>query len=110
MPQLFQICLRRRGKRQPREPAATIGPVKSLLLMTMLAAGCGLAAAQTPPAAPAAAASAPPQRIEITGGRDSDAEHAPIPSLLLFKGGKVVEQIVGLVDKGTVARAIDKHV
>ena len=33
-----------------------------------------------------------------------------IPTLLLFKGGKVVEQIVGLVDKGTLARAIEKHV
>ena len=33
-----------------------------------------------------------------------------IPTLLLFKGGQVVEQIVGLVDKGTVARAIDKHI
>ena len=33
-----------------------------------------------------------------------------IPTLLLFKDGQVVEQIVGLVDKGTVARAIDKHV
>jgi len=32
-----------------------------------------------------------------------------IPTLLLFKGGQVVEQIVGLVDKGTVAKAIDKH-
>jgi len=33
-----------------------------------------------------------------------------IPTLLLFKGGQVVEQIVGLVDKATVQRAIDKHV
>lgn len=33
-----------------------------------------------------------------------------IPTLLLFKGGQVVEQIVGLVDKATVARALDKHV
>jgi thioredoxin 1 len=33
-----------------------------------------------------------------------------IPTLILFKGGQAVEQIVGLVDKGTVARAIDKHV
>ena len=33
-----------------------------------------------------------------------------IPTLLLFKDGQVVEQIVGQVDKGTVARAIDKHV
>jgi thioredoxin 1 len=32
-----------------------------------------------------------------------------IPTLLLFKGGQVVEQIVGLVDKGTVSKAIDKH-
>ena len=33
-----------------------------------------------------------------------------IPTLLLFKGGQVVEQIVGLVDKGTVSKAIEKHV
>jgi thioredoxin 1 len=33
-----------------------------------------------------------------------------IPTLLLFKGGQVVEQIVGLVDKGAVGRAIDKHI
>jgi len=33
-----------------------------------------------------------------------------IPTLLLFKGGQVVEQIVGLVDKATVARALDKHI
>jgi thioredoxin 1 len=33
-----------------------------------------------------------------------------IPTLLLFKGGQIVEQIVGLVDKATVQRAIDKHV
>ena len=33
-----------------------------------------------------------------------------IPTLLLFKGGQMVEQIVGLVDKATVQRAIDKHV
>jgi thioredoxin 1 len=32
-----------------------------------------------------------------------------IPTLLLFKGGKVVEQIVGLVDKGTLKRAIERH-
>jgi thioredoxin 1 len=33
-----------------------------------------------------------------------------IPTLILFKGGQVVEQIVGLVDKGTVQKALDKHV
>jgi thioredoxin 1 len=32
-----------------------------------------------------------------------------IPTLLLFKGGRVVEQIVGLVDKGTLKRAIERH-
>jgi thioredoxin 1 len=33
-----------------------------------------------------------------------------IPTLLLFKGGKVVEQIVGLVDKGTLKRVLERHV
>lgn len=32
-----------------------------------------------------------------------------IPTLLLFKGGKVVEQVVGLVDKGTLKRVIERH-
>ena len=32
-----------------------------------------------------------------------------IPTLLLFKGGQVVEQIVGLVDKSMLKKAIDKH-
>jgi thioredoxin 1 len=33
-----------------------------------------------------------------------------IPTLLLFKGGQVVEQLVGLSDKSVYQRAIDKHV
>jgi thioredoxin 1 len=33
-----------------------------------------------------------------------------IPTLLLFKGGKVVEQIVGLVDKATLKRVLERHV
>jgi thioredoxin len=33
-----------------------------------------------------------------------------IPTLLLFKGGEIVEQIVGLADKDSLKRAIDKHV
>ncbi len=32
-----------------------------------------------------------------------------IPTLMLFKGGQVVEQIVGLVDKTTLKKALDKH-
>ena len=32
-----------------------------------------------------------------------------IPTLMLFKGGQVVEQIVGLVDKATLKKALDKH-
>lgn len=32
-----------------------------------------------------------------------------IPTLLLFKDGKVVDTIVGLVDKNDLSRAIDKH-
>ena len=33
-----------------------------------------------------------------------------IPTLLLFKGGQVVEQLVGLVDKDALKKVIDKHV
>ena len=33
-----------------------------------------------------------------------------IPTLLLFKGGQVVEQVVGLADKATLKKVIDKHV
>ena len=33
-----------------------------------------------------------------------------IPTLLLFKGGQVVEQVVGLTDKDSLKRVIDKHV
>ncbi len=43
---------------------------------------------------------ATPQRYGIRG----------IPTLLLFKGGKVAEQIVGFVQKETIQKAIDKLV
>jgi thioredoxin 1 len=33
-----------------------------------------------------------------------------IPTLLLFKGGQVVESVVGLVDKAHLQKLIDKHV
>jgi len=33
-----------------------------------------------------------------------------IPTLLLFKGGQVVEQVVGLTDKDVLKKVIDKHV
>jgi thioredoxin 1 len=33
-----------------------------------------------------------------------------IPALLLFKGGQVVESIVGLVPKEELKKAIDKHI
>jgi thioredoxin 1 len=33
-----------------------------------------------------------------------------IPALLLFKGGQVVESIVGLVPKEDIKKAIDKHI
>ncbi len=32
-----------------------------------------------------------------------------IPTLLLFKGGEIVDQVVGLVDKGTLKQMVDKH-
>jgi thioredoxin 1 len=33
-----------------------------------------------------------------------------IPTLLLFKAGEIVEQIVGLTDKDSLKKLIDKHV
>jgi thioredoxin 1 len=43
---------------------------------------------------------ATPQRYGIRG----------IPTLLVFKGGQVREQIVGYVPKETIEKAIDKHI
>jgi thioredoxin 1 len=33
-----------------------------------------------------------------------------IPTVMLFKGGELVDQLVGLVDKGTLKQMVDKHV
>jgi thioredoxin 1 len=33
-----------------------------------------------------------------------------IPALLLFKGGEIVESIVGLVPKDDLKKALDKHI
>jgi thioredoxin 1 len=33
-----------------------------------------------------------------------------IPTVLIFKGGEVVEQVVGLADKNAFKKLIDKHV
>ena len=41
-----------------------------------------------------------PMRFSIRG----------IPTLLLFKGGQLVEQVVGLADKDSLKRMLDKHV
>ena len=32
-----------------------------------------------------------------------------IPTVMLFKGGEIVDQLVGLVDKGTLKQMVDKH-
>ena len=42
---------------------------------------------------------ATPQRYGVRG----------IPTLLIFKGGQVKEQIVGYVPKETITKALDKH-
>ncbi len=42
---------------------------------------------------------ATPQRYGVRG----------IPTLLVFKGGEVKEQIVGYVSKETIQKALDKH-
>jgi thioredoxin 1 len=44
--------------------------------------------------------SATPMRYGVRG----------IPTLLLFKGGQVKEQIVGYVAKETIQKALDKHI
>ena len=33
-----------------------------------------------------------------------------IPTLLLFKGGEIVEQVVGLADKSALKKLLDKHI
>lgn len=33
-----------------------------------------------------------------------------IPTIMVFKGGQVVDQVVGLVDKDALKKVIDKHV
>ncbi len=43
---------------------------------------------------------ATPQRYNVRG----------IPTLLIFKGGQVAEQIVGYVPKDTIEKALNKHV
>ena len=43
---------------------------------------------------------ATPMRFSIRG----------IPTLLLFKSGQIVEQVVGLADKDALKKIIDKHV
>jgi len=32
-----------------------------------------------------------------------------IPTVMLFKGGEMVDQVVGLVDKGSLKQLVDKH-
>jgi thioredoxin 1 len=44
--------------------------------------------------------SATPMRYKVTG----------IPTLLIFKGGQVVEQLVGYRPKEAIAQALEKHV
>lgn len=33
-----------------------------------------------------------------------------IPTVMVFKGGQIVDQVVGLVDKDSLKRVIDRHV
>jgi thioredoxin 1 len=32
-----------------------------------------------------------------------------IPTVMVFKGGQIVDQVVGLVDKGQLKQMVDKH-
>ena len=33
-----------------------------------------------------------------------------IPTVMLFKGGQIVDQVVGLVDKGQLKQMLDRHI
>ena len=33
-----------------------------------------------------------------------------IPTVMLFKGGQIVDQVVGLVDKNALKQMVDKHI
>ena len=47
--------------------------------------------------------------VDANGSTSSRYNIRGIPTLLIFKDGQVREQIVGLVDKGKISAAIDKH-
>jgi thioredoxin 1 len=47
--------------------------------------------------------------VDANGAASSRFNIRGIPTLLLFKGGQVKEQIVGAVSKDVIAKAIDKH-
>lgn len=47
--------------------------------------------------------------VDANGATSSQYQVRGIPTLLLFKGGQVKEQIVGAVGKDVITRALDKH-
>ena len=47
--------------------------------------------------------------VDANGATSSQYHVRGIPTLLLFKGGQVKEQIVGAVGKDVITRALDKH-
>ena len=47
--------------------------------------------------------------VDANGSTSAKFNIRGIPTLLVFKGGQVKEQIVGAVDKTVIAKAIDKH-
>ena len=48
--------------------------------------------------------------VDDNGGSASRYNVRGIPTLLLFKGGKVVEQRVGAVSKGDLVKMVEAHV
>ena len=47
--------------------------------------------------------------VDAHGATSAKFNVRGIPTLLLFKGGQVKEQIVGAVGKDVITKAIDKH-
>ena len=50
------------------------------------------------------------QQSSVKDLRTLACEVRGVPTVMVFKGGQIVDQVVGLVDKDALKRVIDKHI